>query len=267
MPSPFPGMDPWLEDPHGWPNVHLDLISEIKAVLTRQLRPKYYARAEQRVYVSDQDDPGRRVIAPDVRVIARSGRRSPSLQGAGGQTAVATEIEPLVLTTLIEDEMHEPYIEVIDRAQRRVVTVVEVVSPTNKVPGARGQDSYRRKRSEVMRSATHFVEIDLLRDGEPLVAAEALPRGDYFVHVSRIEERPSGTVWPIRLSQRLPSVPIPLLPEDPDAPLDLQAVLDAAYDRNGYELDVDYRDDPDSPLPGQWSEWADRLLREKGLRE
>lgn len=71
MPSPFPGMDPYMEDPAGWPNLHVNLITEIQAALNRQLRPKYYARAEDRVYVSDQDDPGRRVIAPDVRVLAR----------------------------------------------------------------------------------------------------------------------------------------------------------------------------------------------------
>lgn len=233
MPSPFPGMDPYLEDPPTWGNFHLNMIAEIQAELNRQLRPKYYARAEERVYISDQDDPGRRVIVPDI---------------------------------LIEDDIHEFRVEVIDTALRKVVTVIEVLSPTNKVPGARGQDSYRRKRTEVMCSPSHWVEIDLLRDGATLVAGEVLPKGDYFVHVSRVETRPSGSIWPIRLPQRLPVIPIPLRAPDPDAKLDLQAILNTIYDRSAYDLDLDYRKDPVPPLPPDYAAWAARLLKEKGLR-
>lgn len=264
MPSPFPGMDPYLEEPGTWPNFHLDLIAEIKNVLNRRLRPKYYARSEERVYISDQDDPGRRVIAPDVRILFPKGNDAP-LTDQGG-TATLTEVEPVVATTLIEEEIHESRVEIIDPKSRQVVTVIAVVSPTNKMPGARGQDSYRKKRAEVMQSPSHWVEIDLLRDGETLVAAEILPLGDYFVHVSRVQARPQGLIWPIRLPLRLPTIPIPLRPEDADARLDLQAVLDTVYDRSSYDLALDYRSDPIPPLPPKYAEWADRLLREKGLR-
>src|SRR5687768_5063842 len=99
MPSPFPGMDPCLEDPGLWRDVHHGLISEIQADLNRQLRPKYHVRVEDRVYVSDEDD-----------------------------------------------EVHEPRLEVIDRHERRVVTVIEILSPANKVPGSRGRESYQQKR-------------------------------------------------------------------------------------------------------------------------
>ncbi|MGH7202321.1 MAG: DUF4058 family protein [Planctomycetaceae bacterium] len=269
MPSPFPGMDPYLEDPASWPNFHHGFISELQGRLTGQLRPKYYARVEERVYISDQDDPGRRVIIPDVRVLTRAEREHEPLQTEGGGVAVAETVaaaEPVIMTTLIEDEIHEPRVEVIDRATRRVVTVIEVVSPTNKLRGARGQESYRRKRTEVMTSPTHWVEIDLLREGEPLVSAEMLPRGDYFVHVSRVEERPSGRVWPILLPQRLPIIPIPLLAEDPDAPLDLGQILATVYDRSAYDLDIDYSAAAVPALPAHYGEWTDRLLREKRVR-
>jgi hypothetical protein len=174
--------------------------------------------------------------------------------------------EPVVATTLIEDEIHEYRVEVIDTGLRQVVTVIEVVSPTNKVPGARGQESYRRQRTEAMTSQAHWVEIDLPRDGETLVAGEVLPKGDYFVHVSRVENRPSGLIWPIRLPQRLPVILIPLRAPDPDAKLDLQALLNTIYDRSVYDLDLDYRKEPVPPLSPAYAVWAERLFKEKGLR-
>jgi hypothetical protein len=144
--------------------------------------------------------------------------------------------------------------------------VIELISPTNKVPGSRGQTSYQQKRREVLSSPSHWVEIDLLRGGLSFVLREVLPPCEYTVHVSRVERRPKGKVWPIRLSQRLPLVPIPLRPTDPDAPLDLQQVLSTAYDRAAYELEINYRPDPVPPLAAAEAAWADELLRGKGLR-
>lgn len=263
MPSPFPGMDPWLEAPARWGTFHHDMISEIKNRLTQDLRPKYYARVEERVYISDPADPGRRVIIPDVRILARD--QYP--ESAAFETQATAVAEPIVLTTLIDDEIREAYIEVRDAADRRVVTVVEVVSPTSKVRGSRGRNSYQQKRSEVMNSDTHFVEIDLLRAGEPIAAREPLPPGDYFVHVSPADQRPEGLIWSIKLRQELPTIGIPLLPEDDDASLDLQAVFSTIYDQSAYDLDVDYTaDPPPPPLAKADADWAAERLREAGLR-
>ena len=258
-------MNPYLEEPAGWPNFHVNLIVELQAQLNRGLRPKYYARAEERVYISDQDDPGRRVIIPDVRIIERNGWGDVPWTPDGDTSAVAVA-EPIVATTVIEDEIREMRIEVIDAALREVVTVIEVLSPTNKIPGASGLESYRKKRAEVLSSQTHWVEIDLLRDGQRLIAGEVLPLGDYFVHVSRVSQRPSGLIWPVRLPQRLPVVPIPLRDPDPDTHVDLQQLLDAVYDRSSYDLSIDYHREPVPLLPANYAAWADRLLREKGLR-
>lgn len=271
MPSPFPGMDPYLEDPGLWPDVHHRLITVASDLLTEQLRPKYYVRIEERVYVSDGHDPGRRVIAPDIRVVSRS---AGSLRSAGAhsrRTAAETEgavtvVEPLEVTTLIEDQIHEPRIEVIDREGRQVVAVIEVLSPTNKVPGARGRNSYEQKRSEIMCSSSHFIEVDLLRDGEGFPPYEALPPHDYRVHLSPAQRRPRGLIWAIRLEQRLPVIPVPLRDNDPDACLDLQEIMDATYDRAAYDLELDYRADPRPPLKSDQAQWAHRLLREKGVR-
>ncbi len=110
-----------------------------------------------------------------------------------------------------------------------------------------------------------MVEIDLLRDGDPLPFQEAAPPHDYLVHVSVRELRPQGRAWPILLPQRLPVVEVPLRPEDPPAPLDLQQVLTTVYDRAGYDLSLNYRAEPNPPLIGVNAEWARNLLREKGL--
>jgi hypothetical protein len=264
MPSPFPGMDPYLEEPGLWPDVHHRLISVAGDMLTEQLRPRYYARIEERVYVSDELDPARHVIAPDLRIVSGSGRR----KGTGAITiGEAIDVaEPVEVTTLFEDEIHEPRIEVIDRLDRAVVAVIEILSPTNKVPGARGRLSYEQKRLEVMSSPSHFIEIDLLRAGEPFGPYKTLAPHDYRVHVSRVGRRPKGTLWPIRIEQRLPIIPIPLKEKDLDGSLDLQVVLETAYDRAAYDLEIDYRKDPIPPLDPPQAVWADRLLKEKGVR-
>lgn len=264
MPSPFPGMDPYLEDPGLWPDVHHGLISEIQARLNQGLRPKYHVRIEERVYISDESDPGRKAIIPDLKIRSTSASGElPSSTSADSTVAVA---EPIILTTLIEDEIHEAYLQVIDRERREVVTVIEILSPTNKIVGSRGRASYEQKRLEVMQSPSHFVEIDLLREGMSIQTRELLPKADYYVHVSKKGDRPKGMVWPIQLEQRLPAIDIPLLPEDPDAKLDLKAVLDSAYDRAGYDLEIDYRRDPVPPVVPERSDWVVRLLSEKQLR-
>lgn len=269
MPSPFPGMDPYLEDPGLWPDVHHRFITIASDFLAGLLRPKYLVRIEERVYISDESDPGRSVIVPDIRIAARpgwEGRPFEPREGEVGEVGGVDVAEPVVATTMFEEDIHEARIEIIDRDQRLVVTVIEVLSPTNKVTGARGRESFEQKRREVMNSPSHWVEIDLLRGGDGLSAREVLPPCEYLAHVSRVETRPKGMFWPIRLSQRLPVLPIPLKPEDPDASLDLQAVLVTAYDRAGYDLAVDYTRDPVPPLTGEWPIWSDRLLKAKTLR-
>ena len=263
MQSPFPGMDPYLEDSSLWPDVHHGLISEMQAVLNRQLRPQYHVRVEERVYISDENDPGRKAIIPDLKIIETEFSERPTTSFPEASTAVA---EPLILTTLIEDEIHEARLEVIDTNQQAVVTVIELLSPTNKINGSRGRASYEQKRRELMTSTSHFVEIDLLREGDHLHTRELLPPAEYYVHVSRKDRRPKGYVWPIRLFQRLPVIGIPLKEGDPDAELDLQAVLATAYERAAYDLQIDYRSEPTPRLAPEMAEWANTLLTSKGMR-
>lgn len=266
MPSPFPGMDPYLEEPGLWPDVHHGLISQIQAELNHQVRPKYHVRVEERVYISDENDPGREVIIPDLRVADAARDEANDWAAEEAATGYVAVAEPVVLTTLIDDEIHEAFLEVIDRQERMVVTVIEILSPTNKVPGSRGQASYLEKRREIMTSPSHLVEIDLLRAGAPIHTRELLPPADYYVHVSRKAKRPKGVVWPILLTQRLPVISIPLRPEDEDVPLDLQEALNTAYERAAYDLAINYRREPIPPLGESHRQWVHSLLQSRGWR-
>lgn len=172
--------------------------------------------------------------------------------------------EPVEVTAvLLDEEVREARLVVIERDTREVVTVIEVLSPTNKVPGARGRDQYLARRQEVLASGTNWVEIDLLRAGEPVMVRTAMPPCDYAVYVSWRRARPTAKLWPIRLRQRLPVVAVPLNPADPDARLDFQKVFTSTYDVGAYGVSVDYRADP---VPPDLAEWADGLLRGAGLR-
>jgi hypothetical protein len=260
-------MDPYLENPGLWPDVHATLIPMYRDLLLAQLRPKYVVRVEERVYISDECDDAfeAQLPIPDVEVAVRLGSEEAAF-GLGSETSQVEVAEPVVATTWFEEEVHEAFLKVIDVESREVVTVIEVLSPTNKAPGLHGVESFKQKRREFMNSSTHWVEIDLLRGDRMVRVPKKVGRYDYLVHVSKSGMRPRGLLYPIRLPQRLPIIPIPVKSGDPDARLDLQAALDSIYDRAGYDLDVDYRGEPNPPLSGKLAEWADRLLRSKGLR-
>ncbi|MDB5296793.1 MAG: hypothetical protein JWO31_2776 [Phycisphaerales bacterium] len=271
MPSPFPGMDPYLENPAVWPAVHGQLIYGAAGLLSDQLLPHYVVRPDLRVYVSDEDDPGRKVIVLDVRITLPAGKgpaRRPTRRPISSRLVTAVGVgvvEPIEVTVLVDEEVTETRLLVRSTTTREVVTVIEILSPANKVLAARGRDAYLEKRRQVLSSASHFVEIDLLRAGERFSRSLRLPPHDYLIHVSRAERRPKATLWPVRLDQRLPVIPIPVLPGDPDATLDLQGLLNAVYDRAGYgvDADVDYSKEPVPRLPPKWQAWAKKRVAAK----
>ncbi len=172
MPSPFPGMDPYLEKPSLWADVHHELISEIRATLTRQLDPGYYVQIQERVYVSSEDDAGRIVLVPDIKLESQpSGSHGSSLTTDGGGIEIT---EPILVEMLLDEEIRESFLEVIDMENRQVVTVVEILSPDNKVNRSQGLESFRRSRKSIMKSRSHWVEIDLLRRGVSLAARKRI---------------------------------------------------------------------------------------------
>lgn len=264
MPSPFPGMDPYLESQHLWPDVHHEFISQIRALMNPRLRPNYVARVELRVYVSTEDDPGREALrVPDVRIEARA--RAGAGNGKSSRGGTLTIDQPIIIP-LLEPEIEEAYLTIKDPKTGELVTIIEVLSPSNKVRGSEGRKSFLQKKNEVLATEVNWVEIDLLRAGDRSIVRDALRDAHYRVLVYRAGERRSTVCWPIRLRQRLPVVGIPLRGKDPDCPLDLGAVLNAAYDNAMYDASVDYSKPPEPPLAAADARWANKLLRAKGLR-
>lgn len=257
MPSPFPGMDPYLEDPAIWPNVHSTFINVTREILLEALRPRYFVGIEERVYVSAEDDPGREVLVPDVYVKSMPGS-VPDVKSVRSLAAVAEPIE----VTLLDPEIRELRVEIKDPHDQSVITVIEFVSPTNKVANSDGRRSYLAKREQVYDSPAHWIEIDLLRRGLTTFNRWAGTASDYGVHLSRrldAHQRRS-LLWLIRLPQRLPPIRIPLRAGDDDASLDLQQVLGISYQRGGYDMTIDYAAEPRVPLTDDAHRWAREAL-------
>ncbi len=258
MPSPFPGMDPYLESPSLWPDVHHELISEIRAALHPKLRPRYVGRIDVRVFDSDDDDPGRQALVPDLRV-----ERSPGRKGAKKpkSEAVPAVTEPLIVATLMDEEVEEAFLKIVHVESEELVTLIEVLSPTNKIRGSRGRKSFMEQRREIVNTDVHWVEIDLLRAGVPSVTDPPLPVSDYRILVSRGDQRTRTRCWPVGVRQPLPVIAIPLRGKDAEVPLDLGAVFRTTYDRAAYDVSVDYRKEPQPPLEADDAKWAKDLLR------
>ncbi len=263
MPSPFPGMDPYLENPELWPDVHSTLINEIRNALNPALRPRYIARIELRVFISDQDDPGRDFRVPDVRIEKTPRRRGAKKAQRPEGIVVA---EPVTIPFLTDEEVEEARLEIRHAESKALVAVIEILSPSNKIPGSAGRRSFLDKRREILASNVNWIEIDLLRAGTPTLTRLARADCDYRIVVARCEEYTNCKFWPVSVRQALPVIRVPLRGKDPDVPLDLNGVLRTAYDRAEYDATIDYRRDPVPPLSREDAAWASKLLREQGLR-
>lgn len=250
----FPGMDPYLEHPQYWAGLHSSLIVYFRDQLQPQLRPRYVASIEERVFVEGPD----RHIVPDLRIDRTShpGRVTKS----SGATALADEP---VLVHAPDAEQRETYIEILDRsAGLQVVTVIELVSPANKFPGI-GRNAYLAKQREVRASGASLVEIDLLRTGPHVLAitepwARAVGEYDYLVCVNRASGmRHDYELYLRTLRDPLPKVRIPLSPPDPDVRLDLQAALENTWESGGYELRIAYGAPCVPALSAEDQAWAE----------
>lgn len=263
MPSPFPGMDPYLENPAWWPNLHHLLISAANAQLKPVLRPRgYLVSIGERVWVTE---PGRPAY-PDVAVIERPRLMPPSAD----VTAVLDADEP-VLVKAFEVEVHEPYIEIVDATGGKLVTGIEFLSPTNKASGT-GQDLYLQKQRETLRSGANLVEVDLLRHGRHTLAVpahllESFPPWHYLVSVARAPHRGEFATYAVNLRSRLPRIRVPLKPGDTDVVLDLQEVLDRAYDEGPFGDRVDYSDAPDGRMAAEDVAWCEQVVSERAFRQ
>ena len=250
MPSPFPGMNPYLEQEDAWHDFHERFMPFAAELIAPQVGPNYIVKIDENVYIHELDDDRRFLGRGDVFVAGRSA-------SAPAKSATAILVAPLTVSLPAVDVQSDGVIEIIDRRNRQVVTVIELLSPSNKNAGP-DREQYLAKRGRILSSATHFVEIDLLRGG-PRMPMTDLPPCDYCVLVSCSDDRPRAGVWPIRLRDPLPEIPVPLRAGDTAPRLDLLHAIHRVYDAAQYEKYI-YDTSPFPPLSSEDFAWARSFL-------
>ncbi|MBI5368019.1 MAG: DUF4058 family protein [Planctomycetes bacterium] len=271
MRSPYPGMDPYLESPALWPDVHNRLIAAIGDCLGPALRPRYYVRLEERAYSSEPG--GLEFIGRPDLTLAAGTTRSPGVQppvearvGQGGPAAPASGAAAVVEVEVpVPDRIRETRLVVVDTRDREVVTVLEILSPDNKRPG-RGRRLYLKKRGRVLESLTHLIEIDLLRGGERMPVHGDPPGSDYRILTSRGEKRPRARAYCFGVRDAIPLFPLPLRGGDAEPEVRLGEILHGLYERAAYDLSLDYRAEPVPALAEADRAWSDGLLRSAAVR-
>jgi hypothetical protein len=303
MPIPFPGMNPYLEHPDLWPSVHQKMIAALADTLQKQLPADYQVRLRERHYqVSGEDSlvvgsPGlnwgqRRCEIFDsygtnplelqTDSQADPSQADPSQAGLqpnsqpDSQTSLLASLgsspvhefaaclrssRPISVLIPVPQKIYETYLEIINTAGD-VVTIIEALSPKKKRPG-RGRTLYERQREAIFGSATHFVEIDLLRGWEPPSIYGPDESDDYRILISRSEQRPRAELYTWNVTEPIPQILLPLSGQD-DLPFCLKSVVDQACDRT--DLLVNYQQAPLPPLRYQESIWLEAFLQKAGMR-
>ena len=255
MNSPFPGMDPYLEDTL-WSDVHTRLATKISNFLTPQIRPKYVARIERYVIEDDNPEGGNALVMyPDASVLLNEPVFSGNEPAALSNTPTpATQTLPVIPPI----EVRIPVIEIRDRENNHLVTAIEVLSPVNKRKP--GLQPYLEKRRKLFLSGIHFLEIDLLRQGTRPVQHPDLQSSNYLVALTRASSYRTD-VWAVNLTSPLPTIPVPLLKPDADVTVDLQKALAEIYEEAGYDLSIDYDEESTPPLSDKDKIWAKGLVK------
>src|SRR5712692_10448626 len=255
MESPFPGMDPYLEHPSLWPDVHNRLIAALADDLSARVAPRYYVGLERRTYLLKADDMvliGR----PDIAVAATT------------EASVFASHPALTSVTVLEgdvpmqDEVSENFLEIHEVKTGKLITILELLSPVNKL---HRREEYERKRGYVFRSWTNLVEVDLLRAGDPMPVVGAQVQSDYRILVSRGIQRPRASLIVFTLRQPIPAFRLPLLPGDKEPEVALNRILHALYRRARFDLRLDYTQPPVPPLIEADAAWGQELITAHGL--
>ena len=246
----FPGMNPYLEHPALWPEIHTYLLVCLARKLNTQVIPKYRAAIDQRVYEDTV-----LVGIPDTTVFQKSTVSQALNEGFNQATAVASKPERVTVPML--EEVKEIFLELREVETRKVITVVELLSPSNKRPGE-GRKQYLEKRQKVLSSPTHFVEIDLLRAGEPM-PIEGGRESDYQILVSRSQERPAAERYPFNLRDPIPCFYLPLQAGDAEPAIELGQLIQEACNEAAIDLSIDYSQPPAPTLTDEDAAWVKTL--------
>lgn len=269
MPSIFPGMDPYLERPALWSGVHHRLITAIANDLAPQIRPKYIVAIEEHVYQTIGEQ-SLLLGVPDVSV---HGPQRASNATESNVAVAAPRTQPIEVQVPMPEILTEGYLEIREVDSGEVITVIEILSPKNKKSGV-GRQQYENKRQLILGSDTHLVEIDLLRQGKPMPVLSNVIKNSstgenissYRILVSRSNRRPKAELYAFNLQDVIPTFTVPLAPQEPEPVVDLQSLFSEIYDLGGYDLRIDYSRKLVPALSTTDAAWADRLLRDRGLR-
>jgi hypothetical protein len=266
MRSPFPGMDPFIESFGLWEDFHSKLIGEMERSLSSLVPDRYVVRTGERAYVAvggPNGDEGHDFL-PDVALALSLGPEAgvpiaPATPGAG-----EPEAAPVVMQALYQAEYRDVFLEIHQTdPKRRLVTGIELLSPSNKRRSTKGWRLYDRKRQVYLRGLANFVELELLRRGRRMPMAGHWPDSPYYLLVCRKQEAPRCTDWPAHFLRPLPPLSIPLAAPDPDITLALQPLVDAVYARSHYDRDLDYRRPLHPPLWPSDAAWLEERLAEQ----
>jgi hypothetical protein len=263
MQSPFPGMDPFIEAGRSWKDFHDRLIASMSNEISDALPEGYIARVGERSYIAlvESEEKTDHHFEPDVKVTGPRAK-TPGRGRDGGRAAADLDGEVVTLRAFIEEDFEESFIDIYELdPERRLVTSIEVLSPSNKVPSGPGRKRYLRKRQSLLMGKANLVEIDLLRGGTRMPMLDPLPDSPYYILVSREEKAPFCRVWPAYFDRPLPPIPIPLSRPDPDIRLELQPLVDAIYQRSRYYEDIDYSALLTPPLSALQLAWIGEELK------
>lgn len=258
MPSPFPGMDPYLEDPGYWPDFHHRFIDDLADSIAARLPDSYQARLDEDVNLVVVPEEEARRIRPDI-AIAVDEQHTTTARPAAQSGRAGTVIEPVTIDIPIYDEVRQARIEIIRHPERTLVTVIELLSPSNKS----GDDmyEYRAKRNAILAQHVNLVELDLLVGCTRLPFLGALPKGDYYAFIARAKRRAKCDVYAWSVQHPLPVIPIPLVHPDPDIEVDLASVFSTTYERGRYRRWLRYASAPPAPLSADTGEWVAQTAR------
>ena len=263
--NPFPGMNPYLESARLWTEVHNCLVASIHSYLRRTLPFRYWVIMEERagIGIYPPPEPPYRYIKPDLGITGTSGRRQPATVAAVAPPE--TDAGAMAVLLPFRETVSEWYITISDRNSDELVTILELLSPSNKRSGE-GRIQYEDKRNSIFESSTHLVEVDLVRQGQPMPAQGYDGDAPYRLLVSRGPSRPAAALYPFGLQSPIPDVAVPLLAGDAEPKIPLNELLHNLYRDDYYANYVDYGADPEGPLSDDDRAWLDRMLREQGLR-
>lgn len=259
MASPFPGMDPYLEG-YLWPDVHNALAAKIRQVLTPLIRPRYTARLS--VYVVEDTSPEGDIgiLYPDVEIMRMQRRDDIREAGIAAMQTDSDEATPAALTipVILPVDVQITNVEIRDTAQNQLITCIEILSPVNKRDP--GLQQYRLKRQRLYQAGIHLLELDLLRRGARPIIHDTLPAVPYLIALTRAQTGKTE-LWPLRLEDAWPNLPVPLRQPDDDVILRLGEVFTAVYEEAAYELSINYQQAPPPPaLSAEENAWLRALL-------